>query len=135
MKVFISWSGERSKLLAEALRDMLPHLINAVEPWLSASAIEAGSRWGSDIARKLAATSFGILCLTPENLNEPWILFEAGAISKAVEKSRVVPYLLDLKSSDIEDPLGQFQHIEADKDGTWSLVEALHKEVTHAKEV
>lgn len=32
MKVFISWSGERSQALAQALRDWLPLVLHFVEP-------------------------------------------------------------------------------------------------------
>ena len=34
MHVFISWSGERSKALAVALRDWLPLVLHYVEPWV-----------------------------------------------------------------------------------------------------
>ena len=39
MDVFISWSGERSRAAAEALRGWLPKIINAIKPWLSSADI------------------------------------------------------------------------------------------------
>ncbi len=86
MKVFISWSGERSKAVAQAWHDWLPNVIQAVEPWMSETDIAKGARWGMDMARELDETRVGIICLTPENLNAPWILFEAGALSKTLEE-------------------------------------------------
>src|SRR5262249_46316277 len=109
MKVFISWSGERSRAVAEALRDWLPQVIQVVEPWVSVADIEKGSRWGADIAGKLAECRVGLICLTPENLFAPWLLFEAGALAKTLEQTSVCPYLLDLQFADIRDPLAQFQ--------------------------
>jgi len=122
MKVFLSWSGERSQAIAEALRDWLPKVIQAVQPWMSAVDIERGARWSSDIATELSQTSFGVLCLTPENLNAAWIHFEAGALSKTLEKSFVCPYLFDLEPADLKGPLVQFNAAKADKEDTRKLV-------------
>ena len=44
MKVYLGWSGERSKAVAEGLRDRLPALLQGVEPFLSAH-IDAGARY------------------------------------------------------------------------------------------
>src|SRR5581483_8186823 len=109
MKVFISWSGKRSRAVAVALRDWLPGVINSVEPFVSSEDIYAGSRWQKEIAEQLESTNFGIVCVTKENQHAPWLNFEAGALAKAVESSYVVPLAVDLKPTDVEIPLGQFQ--------------------------
>lgn len=127
MKVFLSWSGLRSKLLAEALRDWLPYVMQSVKPWLSTRDITAGARWGHILAGQLNETQVGIFCLTRENLNSPWLLFEAGAISKLVDNAHVVPLLLDLHPSDLRGPLEQFQGIRVDLDGVRSLLTTLNQ--------
>jgi hypothetical protein len=86
LDIFISWSGARSHAAAQALNNWLPQIVNAFTPWLS-SEIRKGSRWREELTNKLSDTTVGIICLTPSNLESPWILFEAGAISKAAEKS------------------------------------------------
>lgn len=126
MKVFISWSGERSRKLAEFLAGWLKKLPLAIEPWVSKDAIDPGTRWGKELAEALEGTSFGILCITSENQREPWISFEAGALSKTIEKSYVIPYLIGMKPSELEQPLKQFQAIEATAEGTWKLIETIH---------
>ncbi len=126
MKVFLSWSGERSRQMAAALRDWLPGVLQTVEPWLSAEDMPLGSRWASDIARVLQDVDVGILCLTPENLNSPWLLYEAGALSKRLEGSLLCPYALDLSPADIPFPLAQFQVARADKEDTYRLLKALN---------
>ena len=109
MKVFISWSGDRSRQVAEALRDWLPQVLQFVEPWLSARDIDKGARWGAEVASELSASQFGILCVTPENQSAPWLLFEAGALSKQVEQSRVTPYLFKIRPSDLKHRLPSFR--------------------------
>jgi hypothetical protein len=59
--------------------------------------VESGEVWFSKITKSLAETKVGILCLTPENKENPWIMFEAGALMKGLEKSRVHILLMDLK--------------------------------------
>ncbi|HZO31353.1 MAG TPA: TIR domain-containing protein [Chloroflexota bacterium] len=122
MKIFISWSGETSRSIAQALRDWLPRIIQSVDPWTSDQDIQSGARWGAEIARRLTETNFGIVCVTPDNHDRPWLMFEAGALSKAVDEARVCPYLFGLSSSQLQGPLVQFQAKAADKDGTRRLV-------------
>jgi hypothetical protein len=91
MKIFLSWSGERSKVVADALRSWIPDVIHAVKPWMSGVDIRAGMRWSREVDEELGDTQFGILCLTKENQTAPWLLFEAGALAKSVEGVAVCP--------------------------------------------
>jgi hypothetical protein len=127
MKVFISWSGERSKQMAKALDDWLPKVLQQVDPWMSESDISAGERWSVELSKQLEASEFGIICLTPDNVSAPWLLFEAGAISRSLSSGAVCPYLLDLDVRDISGPLGQFQAKKADKRSTLDLLNAINQ--------
>ena len=128
MKVFLSWSGERSRVVAEQLRRWIPCVIQTIEPWMSQLDIGAGMRWESEIGRHLSETKFGIICLTKGNIDAPWILFEAGALAKTVDETYVCPYLLDLGPEDIPaGPLSQFQAKRVDEEGTRDLVYTLNK--------
>ena len=109
MNIFISWSGDRSRQMAEFLQIWLRKVIQAVSPWVSNENIEKGSKWGAEIGEKLEDCDFGIVCVTPENLASPWLLFESGALSKSLRKARVCPLLLGLTVDEIEGPLSQFQ--------------------------
>ena len=93
MKVFISWSGDRSRAIAEELRDWLPTIVQSLEPFISTQDVPVGGRGLNVLASELQDCSFGILCLTQENKQGQWIHFEAGALSKVIEASRVVPLL------------------------------------------
>jgi hypothetical protein len=128
MKVFLSWSGQRSRGAAEALRDWLPDVIQGVEPWMSKIDIEAGARWRQEVATELDASKFGILCLTPDNQSAPWILFEAGALAKTIPDTFVCPYLIDLSPTDLRaGPLTEFQAKRANKLETWEMVATINR--------
>lgn len=129
MKVFISWSGEKSKVAALALRDWLPKVIQRVEPWISSSDIEAGKRWNQELSNQLQETKFGIICVTKDNFDAPWLNFEAGAIAKTVGKdSYACPYLIGIDPSDLPSgPLTQFQAKRSNKNDTYDLVSCMNK--------
>lgn len=129
--VFISWSGERSKFIADAFYEWLPMAVQSVKPWMSSHSIGKGSRGALEIAKALDGTKVGLTCLTPENLTEPWILYEAGCLSKTIDDStRLCTYLLGgLKNEDIEPPLGQFQHTSPSEKDTRALVHTINKAV------
>src|SRR5580693_4624660 len=113
MRVFISWSGERSRAMAAALRGWLESVMPAVKPFMSEEDIEKGSRGLAKIAAELEGVSFGIICITPENQDRPWLNFEAGAISKIQNCSLTWTLLLEIGASQITGPLNQFQHTKA----------------------
>ncbi|MCU1799463.1 TIR domain-containing protein [Pectobacterium polaris] len=128
MNVFISWSGVLSKKIALTIRDWLPNVIQCVEPYVSSEDIDKGSRWHMDISKQLDNTSYGIICLTKENISAPWINFEAGALGKSVDNSRVCPLLFDLMPSDIQGPISGFQTTKADdKDDFYKLISSINK--------
>ncbi len=127
MLVFISWSGERSKEIAEGLKVWLKQTIQITEPWTSEE-ISKGARWNQEINHKLSESKMGIICLTPENISERSILFEAGALARNVN-SPVCTLLMDLKPEDIGWPLGQFQHTKVERNEFRKLLTLINAEV------
>lgn len=110
MRVFLSWSGDRSKAIAEVMRNWLPSVLQAVRPYFSPDDVSKGSRWSSEIAKELEASRIALLFITPENPEAAWLVFEAGALSKNLDRSKVCPLLFgDIEPTDIKGPLVQFQ--------------------------
>ena len=114
-KVFISWSGDLSKRFAESLRKWLPSALQHVQPYFSPDDIEKGAKWDNEIVKELEESSVGIICLTKENVDRQWILYESGALSKNIAKSNVCPIVLDLGKTDVTGPLARFQITELNK--------------------
>lgn len=128
MKIFLSWSGSRSQAVAAALHAWLNRIFGArVQPWMSKEDIQFGKRWLVEVAGELEASSFGILCITSDNTRAPWLVFEAGALSKSLGKGRVVPYLLDMDWGQlVNSPLAAFQGAVATAAETLELAQQIN---------
>jgi hypothetical protein len=101
---------------------------------MSDTEIEKGSRGITEIGRALEGMRVGISCLTPENLEAPWLAFEAGALSKSIDdKTRLCTYLFGgLNFQDVKPPLSMFQATRADKEDTRKLIHAINRAVQDA---
>lgn len=127
MRVFISWSGDRSKTAALGLKSLLEGVFTeGVDVFISDS-IEAGEAWSLRLNSEIEHSEFGVICLTTDNFQAPWLLFEAGAIAKKLGSVHVVPYLIDPPPAGAErSPLAQFQYVRATEEGTLRLVKSIN---------
>src|SRR4051812_29642047 len=107
IKVFISWSGEQSEAVARRLAEWLPSIVPDLQPFFSPE-ITGGAMWLNEIAKQLNESDYGILCITKENWNAPWINFEAGALWKGMGNTPVCPILLDTSSTELKGPATVF---------------------------
>ncbi len=126
MKVFISWSGQLSKEVGEVFRNWLPSVLQVVKPYFTPDDVEKGARWSSEIAGELEASQIGIILLTKENLDSLWISFEAGALSKQMDKSQICTILFGIDNTDLKGPLVQFQSTSFDKAEIKKLVKTVN---------
>jgi len=127
MRVFISWSGEQSQLIALALSPWLKRVLPSIDPWVSVEQIDSGARWADALAEALEETNFGIVCVTRANQAAPWPMFEAGALAKRMKTARVVPLCIDLPLRDLTGPLAAFQGRSLDEPGMRRLVHDLNE--------
>jgi hypothetical protein len=128
MKIFLSWSGERSLSVAKHLRDWIPLVLPGAEPWLSTDDIRKGSRWQTEIGGALQSPMAGILCLTKDNLESPWLHFEAGAIfTAAMGHGMLCTYLIDINNGEVPLPMGMFQSTLASREDTLKLIADLNR--------
>ena len=111
MRIFVSWSMERSKHLSEIFSKYLPMILQNVEVFVSHADLDPGIEWNLKLNQELDSTDFGIICVTPENQNQNWIHFEAGKLSKHIENdaTRLIPVCYDMDLSELVSPLSQYQ--------------------------
>jgi len=133
MKVYICWSGEISKSLAEIFKEWLPGVIQAVKPYYSPDDITKGSRWNTEISKELEASQVGLICLTKDNLEAPWVMFESGALSKNLDKSHVCPILFGVEPTDLKGPLTAFQASKFEKSDIKKMVRMINNELGKSK--
>ena len=129
VKVFISWSGEKSKAVAKLLKTWISDMIQAIDPWVSDDNLERGVIWFSEISKALREVDVGIICLTEENKNAPWILFETGALSGGADDPRICTFLVDLDPADVQQPLSQYNHTFPTKESLYSLIKTLNSKL------
>lgn len=127
--IFLSWSGKTSFAIAQALHEWLHAVLPHAEPWLSARSIRYGERWNSRMSQQFAKTDCGIICLVGDNVTEPWIHFEAGAISQAQvgRAIRVIPLVFGLGVGRLPATLSQFQVAKYERSVLSRLVRQLNK--------
>ncbi len=134
MRVFFIWSGQNSGKAAHALRELMRATVQGPEYFIS-DEIEPGTLWRMALAGALNEADFGIILFTPDNIDNPWIHFEAGAIAKTVSTAQVIPLLIGLDASEISGPLSSFQSVRCDEDGVRKIVYALASKNTSHEDV
>lgn len=133
MKVFISWSGKLSNDVALLLKEFVSNVIQVIEPWMSQDDIQHGTVWFSKITEELKATQIGVVCLTKENIDKPWILFESGALVNKVGEGKLLTLLINLEHSDVFPPLSQFNLTDPDKEGFFKMFKSLNSSLSDSR--
>lgn len=126
MKIFMSWSGERSKAIAEEFKSFLSKVLQQTQPFISSQDIELGSLGQNRVMQEVTERRFGLIFITPENKKSEWIHYEAGGLIKDLEKDRVVPILFGIEKKEISKPLSQFQMIEFNKKSVLDLIKQIN---------
>jgi hypothetical protein len=112
--VFISWSKEPSGEIAKHVQRLLGKIFPApnINFFVSNVKISGGDNFRYILDDKLENSNFGILVLTNNNIAQPWIMFEAGALSKHSDNTKITPILFGRNYKDREAPIEQFNYID-----------------------
>ncbi|OII10511.1 hypothetical protein BIU97_10310 [Curtobacterium sp. MCBA15_009] len=108
MKIFISWSGEPERAVAEALKAALPTLCAVeVDVFVSSKSIAKGADGIEVINAELRSAAYGVVLISKSNQEAPWLNYEGGWLASL--GCPVSTVLLDLRISDITTPLAPRQ--------------------------
>lgn len=135
MDLFLSWSTDRSKELASIFNKWVKKVIPQLDVYYSPNDIQPGERWSDSIKDGLKGNPMGIFFVVEENIVQPWLNFEAGAISNQVGNTNVIPLLHDLEPSRITGPLTQFQAISYTKEDLKRLIRLININITDVRKI
>ena len=102
--IFISWSNKNSKAFANYLKEILEKEIfknTDLRCFVSSVDIASGEDWWAKIKKELKISKMGIVCITKENINAPWIYYEAGAM--VARGCNVVPLIIGCNPEYLKD--------------------------------
>lgn len=126
MHVFISWHESKSLAYAEKLKDLIKNCIQSTTVFCSSDDIHNGDNWPQVLFEELSSAKYGIVCLTKDNIKEPWINFEAGAIANKLG-NKMTCLLIDLKTSDLFPPLSLYQATKLEKKSIQNMLLSINE--------
>lgn len=138
LEIFISWGKEPADQIANLLRKLISKIFpEEVSVFVSDSpnhGIESGEDFRISLKSKLQKSDFGILILTEYNYGRPWLMYEAGALSKA-EHARVVPIVFSEVERKMESPINSFNHLKNTFDDFLKLMITIKKRYHNSTEI
>jgi TIR domain len=126
VKLFLSWSGDSSKGIAEIFRNWLRAFSTELDIFFTPDGIEAGMRWNDELSLTLQECEIGIFVYTRQNLDSLWMAFEAGALSKRIKTGRVIPLIFGEPELKLKAPLSQFQAKRFSEKGVFETLESIN---------
>ncbi|NER19539.1 MAG: methyltransferase domain-containing protein [Symploca sp. SIO1C2] len=130
-QIFISWSGNLGKKIAEFLHKDLFRYAN-LKPWISSNDITAGNAWFNETAKALSESEYGVVCLTPGVSKKPWINFEIGWLYGKLNNCKIITF-----GENIDNPLACLQKRDGYDIQTWFglIREMIPKELRTDEEI
>jgi hypothetical protein len=111
--------------------------------WSSPSAagclndIPKGKPWFDELTKKLDTIAFAIVCVTEENRESPWMLWEAGFLSSAstLGDRHVVPLAIGFDKGSIGGPLSIYQAADTSRDDMLRLLRHINLAVAEDRRI
>ena len=127
--IFLSWSKSLSLNLAKRTADLLVDVFETDSIfWISTEGIDQGADISRSIEDGLQKCNGAILFLTIDNINNPWINYEAGAIACKSGNSRIWPFAFNLRMSEFSySPIASKQAMGLNKEDVVRLLQSIYE--------
>lgn len=124
VNIFVSWSGKYTHSIAKQLKQWLENNLQYCSVFIS-SDIAKGEKWSEDIEANLEKSDIGIICVTKESYNKPWLLYEIGAL--VGNNALVCPVFFDLRTDEINNsPILLRQVTNFEREDFFKLVKSIN---------
>lgn len=80
MNIFVSWSKDKSKLLAMETKKLIKNTLGCSVELFFSPEMYKGTCVDHEIHEKLLKSDKCIVCITSENFKNPWLMYEAGVV-------------------------------------------------------
>lgn len=128
MRIFLSWSGKISERIASLIRQYIPLFLDSSEiSFFYSPEIKKGVLWPTKLFENISNCQTTIICLTPENVEAPWINFEGGA--NAAKGFKTCPIFFGFQNHNPSGPLSYFQVTYYTKTDFFKLICSLNDEL------
>ncbi|HKQ53309.1 MAG TPA: hypothetical protein VJT74_13125, partial [Pyrinomonadaceae bacterium] len=129
--VFIGWSDRKSPKslpVAQKLAVWFKEIIPNIETWLSENLSPGTVAWFNELNENLRQADFAVVCVGPDNWDNPWLSYEPGVVIGR-EGTSVCPYLIDPNAlrRDLPEPLKLFWAEKCTEEGTYNLVKKIYE--------
>lgn len=115
MEIFISFSGRLSECIATEIKKWMQKIFSCKILLFQSNDITKGANWVRELGEKLKKCNYAISILTADNVNNPWINFEAGAICTSKDNNLVHTILFGIDEVNHSSPLSIFQYSKFDE--------------------
>lgn len=116
MKIFISWSKNKSRQLAELTKNFICNTLDGNIEIFFSPKMYKGTCVDFEIHKNLLSSNKCIVCITADNFKNPWLMYESGVVygsnySSNNESGIVIPILFEFIpdwSSWVDKPLNRY---------------------------
>lgn len=138
-KAFISWSGVKSKLYGDFIKELLKDVFDSkLDVFFSPKDIQKGEDWLNKLNTKIKEADICIIIITKDSLNSMWLNYEAGAIAfnqNSANNKLICPILVDIDELDRKSPLNSSQLIKNNKEDLFDLFSSVNNTLVTGKKL
>ena len=143
IKIFISWSKDTSKALAQTTKDFLEDVFHGHIDFPISTGLPFAVNMDEKIHEDMMESQKCIVCITLENYKAPWLMYESGVIygkNYGKDKANMIVYPLlfdDIPdyTSYVDKPLNRFNPLKLYKGNMKETFEKLVKELCEEQNI